>query len=194
MVTANTGTSWRIVRGFVLVACLAGVCSIAGTRAKAQAVVEAQKPTPSFRLVSVAQGRVIAHSARAQDLEASDVQDCSHFVHQAYASAGFEYPYASSLDLYAGNENFARVKYPQVGDLIVWPGHAGIILNPKKHSFYSLVNTGLEAQDYQGPYWRSRGRARFYRYKIKKSQMLAASKAAGTSRASQVANQSAREF
>jgi cell wall-associated NlpC family hydrolase len=190
MESANTTIRWRFVHVFVLAACLAGVCAIACSGAKAQAVDEAEKPTPNFRLVSVAQGLVIARAARGQDLDSSDVHDCSHLVHQAYASAGFEYPYASSFDLYAGNENFARVKYPQVGDLVVWPGHAGIVLNPMKHSFYSLVTTGLEAQDYLGNYWKSRGTARFYRYKIKKSQMLAVSRTAGSSRTSQVANRS----
>jgi hypothetical protein len=61
------------------------------------------------------------------------------------------------------------VRHPQPGDLIVWPGHVGIVLKPLEHSFYSLVSTGLEAQNYEGTYWRSRGRPRFYRYKVENS-------------------------
>jgi hypothetical protein len=85
-------------------------------------------------------------------------------VHQIYALAGYDYPYASSFDLYAGNGNFRRVRHGQPGDLIAWPGHVGIVLDPKYHSFYSLVRSGLQTENYQGPYWRSRGTPRFYRY------------------------------
>jgi hypothetical protein len=105
-------------------------------------------------------------------------------VHQIYVEAGFEYPYASSFELYAGNENFARVKYPRPGDLIAWPGHVGIVLEPSKHSFYSLVSTGVETQNYDGPYWKSRGRARFYRYKMENAGILTAGKVPESSRAS----------
>jgi hypothetical protein len=110
-------------------------------------------------------------------------------VHQIYLSAGFEYPYASSYDIYSGNENFARVKTPQAGDLVVWPGHVGIIVDPMEHSFYSLVSSGLDAQDYQGAYWKSRGRPRFYRYKMEDAGSLSVAK---TSAAPQIPSPSRR--
>jgi hypothetical protein len=116
--------------------------------------------------LSAPEGKAIVSAALEQDLGSSGAQDCSHVVHQIYVDAGFEYPYASSFDLYAGNENFERVRHPQPGDLIAWPGHVGIVLEPAEHSFYSLVSTGLEAQNYEGPYWKSRGRPRFYRFKV----------------------------
>jgi hypothetical protein len=50
--------------------------------------------------------------------------------------------------------------------LITWPGHVGIVLDPRQHSFFSLVRSGLQAGDYLGPYWRSRGTPRFYRYVV----------------------------
>lgn len=103
--------------------------------------------------------------------------DCSHLTYQIYKSAGFEYPYASSFELYAGSEDFARVKYPHAGDLIVWPGHVGIIVDPLQHSFFSLVRTGLEEQDYENPYWKSRGRPHFFRYRLRNSLVLTAKKA-----------------
>jgi hypothetical protein len=134
-------------------------------------------------LLTAKEGRAIVDAARDQDRPARGAQDCSHLVHQTYLSAGFEYPYASSFELYAGNENFERVKYSQPGDLIVWPGHAGIVVDPLHHSFYSLVSTGPEAQDYEGSYWRSRGRPRFYRYKVEKAEMLTAVKAPASARA-----------
>ncbi len=150
----------------------------------AQGASTLQESAPNFRLVSIEEGRKIAETAREQDLEMSDAQDCSHLVHQAYVSAGFAYAYASSFELYAGNEKFVRVKNPHAGDLIVWPGHAGIVLDPREHSFYSLVSTGLEAQDYEGTYWKSRGRPRFYRYKIEGTEILTASKTVASPKSS----------
>jgi len=91
--------------------------------------------------------------------------------------------------MYAGNKSFARVKFPRAGDLIVWPGHMGIVVNPLKHSFYSLVSTGLDEQDYESPYWRSRGRPHFYRYRVENSIVLTATK---TSRSSQISTNSAQ--
>ena len=119
---------------------------------------------PAVRLVSAEQGRKIAAVALERDEPLPGAQDCSHLVQQIYSAAGYEYPYASSFDLYAGNGNFARVKHAQAGDLITWRGHVGIVVDPKQHSFYSLVRSGLRSEDYQSPYWRSRGRPRFYRY------------------------------
>jgi hypothetical protein len=118
------------------------------------------------RLVSAGQGHQIASVATGDDESIQSAQDCSHLVHEIYATAGYEYPYASSFDLYAGNANFRRVRHPQAGDLIAWRGHVGIVLDPKQHSFYSLVRSGLQAQNYQAPYWRSRGTPRFYRYVV----------------------------
>src|SRR5712692_2624212 len=156
----------------------------AGSPAKAQAPSAAQESESNSRLLSVEEGRAIADAARDQDQPARRARDCSHLVHQTYLKAGFEYPYASSFELYAGSENFKRVRNPQPGDLIVCPGHAGIVLEPLEHSFYSLVSTGLESQDYQGPYWRSRGRPRFYRYRVENSETLTAAKVAAPLRTS----------
>ena len=91
-------------------------------------------------------------------------RDCSHLVHAIYERAGFAYGYASSFDLYAGVERFQRVSRPQPGDLVVWPGHVGIVIRPSRHAFFSLMRTGPGMDDYEAPYWTSRGRARFYRY------------------------------
>lgn len=90
--------------------------------------------------------------------------DCSHLVHAIYEQAGFPYSYAPSSDLYAGVEGFQRVKQPEPGDLIVWRGHAGIVVQPSKHIFFSFMSSGPGTDDYQTPYWKSRGHPRFYRY------------------------------
>ena len=139
--------------------------------------------------MTAAEGREIVSGALEQEQVASGAQDCSHVVHEFYVDAGFEYPYASSFEIYTGNENFARVKMPRAGDLIAWPGHVGIVVNPVKHSFYSLVSTGLETQYYDGPYWKSRGRPRFYRYKVVAAGILNARKTLPTQRNSNTTNQ-----
>jgi hypothetical protein len=60
------------------------------------------------------------------------------------------------------------VRAPQAGDLVVWRGHVGIVIDPKEHSFFSSVRSGPDTQFYDSPYWRSRGIARFFRYVIEK--------------------------
>jgi len=185
---SKTEFNWRAARTLAVAACLAGACMAAGSLAQAQAASASQGSGSISRLLTAEEGRTIADAARDQDQRARGAQDCSHLVHQTYLSAGFEYPYASSFELYAGNEKFERVKKPQPGDLIVWPGHAGIVVDPLHHSFYSLVSTGLEAQDYEGSYWESRGRPRFYRYKVENAEMLTAVKAPASVRASKSKN------
>ena len=90
--------------------------------------------------------------------------DCSHFVHGLYELAGFPYEYASSSDLYAGVDEFRRVAKPQPGDLAVWRGHAGIVVNPVHHSFFSMLRSGPSVASYNSPYWKQRGRPHFFRY------------------------------
>ena len=90
--------------------------------------------------------------------------DCSHLVHAIYERAGFPYAYAPSSDLYRGVDEFQRVKVPEPGDLIVWRGHAGIVIKPAQHIFFSFLTSGPGVDDYQASYWKHRGRPRFYRY------------------------------
>jgi len=184
MVNGKIVINSSATRRLTLAACLAGGWMATGSPAKAQAAPAATGSLSNFRLLDVKQGRAIADAARDQEQSTRGAQDCSHLVHQTYLDAGYEYPYASSFELYAGSENFERVRNPQPGDLIVWPGHVGIVLEPLEHSFYSLVSTGLEAQNYQGPYWKSRGRPRFYRYKLESTETMTASKAVTPARPS----------
>jgi cell wall-associated NlpC family hydrolase len=91
-------------------------------------------------------------------------RDCSHLVHAVYEKAGFPYPYAPSSDLYRGAEDFERVDEPQPGDLVVWHGHAGIVVSPRQHTFFSALRTGLGVDNYDSAYWMGRGHPRFFRY------------------------------
>lgn len=172
----KTNSRWNWTQGILRALCLIWLCVAEVNGVRAQSPADTAQPAGHLRLLSAQQGRALVSAALEENEAPSGAQDCSHVVHQIYAEAGYEYPYASSFELYAGNENFARVKYPRAGDLIAWPGHVGIVLKPTEHSFYSLVSTGLEAQNYDGPYWRSRGRPRFYRYKMKNAGILTASK------------------
>lgn len=102
-----------------------------------------QQSASATRLLKPEEGLRIVNTASEHEQQLRRKPDCSHLVHQIYLLAGFGYPYASSFDLYAGSENFSRVKTPQPGDLIIWPGHAGIVLDPVQHTFYSSVRSGL---------------------------------------------------
>jgi cell wall-associated NlpC family hydrolase len=90
--------------------------------------------------------------------------DCSHLVHTLYERAGFPYDYAPSSDLYAGIDEFRRVANPQPGDLTVWRGHAGIVVNPARHSFFSTLSSGPGVDSWDSPYWKQWGRPHFFRY------------------------------
>lgn len=189
----ETNSRWNWTLGIPRGLCLIWLCVAEVNGVRAQAGADTTQPAGHLRLLSAQQGKAIVSAALDENEAPSGAQDCSHLVHQIYAEAGFDYPYASSFELYAGNENFARVKYPRAGDLIAWPGHVGIVLEPSEHSFYSLVSTGLETQNYDGPYWRSRGRPRFYRYKAENAGILTAGKVAGSLRVSNSAKRQESE-
>jgi hypothetical protein len=122
-----------------------------------------QPPAP--HLLSPSEGLAILGTALDSRHHRSDFSsDCSHFVHALYERAGFRYEYASSSDLYEGTDDFRRVSTPQAGDLAVWRGHAGIVVNPAQHSFFSVLHSGPGVDSYDSPYWRHRGQPRFFRY------------------------------
>lgn len=173
---ANGKFGWSKGPGVIAAAGLACICFAGVWPIRAQVSASTRESSRASRLLTAGEERAIVEAASAQDRPLRGMVDCSHVVYRIYRLAGFEYPYASSFEIYAGNESFERVKIPQPGDLIVWPGHMGIVVDPALHSFYSLVRTGWEAQDYEGPYWRSRGRPRFFRYKVQNREILTAAR------------------
>jgi cell wall-associated NlpC family hydrolase len=116
------------------------------------------------RTLTLDDGLAVIAAALDSRIQSGPTRDCSHLVHAIYGRAGFPYTYAPSSDLYVGTREFQRVTHPQAGDLVVWLGHAGIVVNPAQHMFFSALRSGLGIDTYDAPYWKERGRARFYRY------------------------------
>src|SRR5260370_2069155 len=133
------------------------------TTPKTKAIDRHAKP-PVPRILTADEGLAILGAALESRAHHDFESDCSHLVHAIYERAGFPYSYQPSSTLYAGNDDFRRVARPQPGDLVVWPGHVGIAVNPAQRSFFSALRSGLGVDSYDSPYWRERGRPRFFRY------------------------------
>ncbi|MBZ5680502.1 MAG: C40 family peptidase [Acidobacteriia bacterium] len=124
-----------------------------------------QRASPAvLRVLTGDEGLAVLGAALESRAHPDFKSDCSHLVHAIYERAGFAYAYASSAELYTGTSEFRRVTRPQPGDLVVWPGHVGIAVNPAQHSFFSALSSGLGVDSYDSAYWRERGRPRFLRY------------------------------
>jgi hypothetical protein len=123
-----------------------------------------QQSSFASRPITLREGEIIVNAAWERERQTASKPDCSHLVHEVYSLAGYPYPYADSFDLYVGTKGFVRVAKPQPGDLVVWRGHVGVVVNPTEHSFYSSLTSGLRTDFYDAPQWRARGVARFYRY------------------------------
>jgi NlpC/P60 family protein len=156
--------TYKMMRRCIFVA----LCLAMASAALGQNVLPASAETPRPRPIAPTEGRKILATIPIADAEAESETDCSHLVHDVYEQAGFPYDYVSSRELYIGSTNFARVRAPQAGDLVVWRGHVGIVIDPKEHSFFSSLSAGPDTQFYDSPYWRSRGIARFFRYVTEK--------------------------
>ena len=160
-IQANSGIV-ALICGLALCVCSAQqVPRPTGTAAEASSKNHARKID---RTLSPDDGLSVIAAALDSRMRVNSELDCSHLVHQIYVRAGFSYSYASSTDLYDGVEGFRRITRPQPGDLIVWRGHAGIVVRPSRHLFFSFMSRGPGVDDYENSYWTGRGRARFYRY------------------------------
>jgi NlpC/P60 family len=158
--------TYKMTGRFIFVA----VCLATASAALGQNIRPTSAQAPGPRPIVRAEGRKILATIPTvtADVESESETDCSHLVHDVYERAGFVYDYVSSRELYIGSTNFTRVRVPQAGDLVVWRGHVGIVIDPKEHSFFSFVRSGPDTQFYDSPYWRSRGIARFFRYVTEK--------------------------
>jgi hypothetical protein len=149
--------------GGVVTSLLASFLSVP---AAAQIATENQELKP----VSRVQGEAVVQAAWELRKGLDPKPDCSHFVHSVYQQAGLDYDYANSVAIYDGIPAFQRVSRPQPGDLIAWPGHVGIIIDPEEHSFYSSVVKGYALEDYRSKYWLRHGHPHFYRFLIDETQ------------------------
>ena len=124
------------------------------------------------RLLTRAEG--VALVDRALEYSASSPKlDCSHLVHQMLTAAELAYPYATSHEIFAGIPQFRRVHRAQPGDLIVWPGHVGLVVDAERSEFLSSKGSGVGTDNYSSEYWQARGRPRFYRYVVDDATELA---------------------
>jgi hypothetical protein len=162
-------------KGALLLVLCASIPRVAPAREKAEGsessysaageTSDLQQREPSgFRPLNRSEGSAILKVALNFRHRADYGLDCSHLVHELYERAGLRYEYASSSDLYEGIEEFRRVATPQAGDLAVWRGHVGIVVDPAQRSFYSVLHSGPGVDYYDSPYWKRRGRPRFFRY------------------------------
>ncbi len=120
---------------------------------------------PGGRLLTRAEGVALAN--RALEYSASSPRlDCSHLVHEVLSTTGLAYPYATSNEIFAGIPQFRRVRSAQPGDLIVWPGHVGLVVDAARSEFLSSKGSGVGTDNYNSEYWQTRGRPRFYRYVV----------------------------
>jgi cell wall-associated NlpC family hydrolase len=141
-----------------------GLCVAAAQQPLQQPRVPAKPGREIERTLSQDERLSIIAAALDSKVRRDSGHDCSHLVHAIYERAGFPYVYASSDDLYDGVEGFRRVTQPQPGDIIVWPGHAGIVVRPSHHVFFSFLTAGPGIDDFHSRYWIGRGEPRFYRY------------------------------
>jgi cell wall-associated NlpC family hydrolase len=123
-----------------------------------------QQDDATARLASRLEGETIVETAWELRRGLSPKPDCSHFVKDVYERAGVEYDYANSIALFEGIDGFQRVYRAQPGDIVVWQGHMGIVIDGDEHTFYSSVNKGFAIEDYRSHYWVGRGHPRFFRY------------------------------
>lgn len=161
--------------GIIVFSALSMLAAILSAAATAQNRESTSAPSPApkvathakaraLRLLTSDEGLAVLSAALESRANSDSESDCSHLVHAIYERAGFPYSYANSSSLYAGKAGFERVARPQPGDLVVWPGHVGIAVNPAQRSFFSALRSGLGVEPYDSPYWKERGRPRFLRY------------------------------
>ena len=90
--------------------------------------------------------------------------DCSHFVHRAYAEAGFNYEYRNTGS-FPTSPNFVQTTDVRTADVALFSGHMGIYNStPPKAGKTILSATTGNGVCYGAPGWFN-GTPVFYRYK-----------------------------
>lgn len=164
---------FKILRKILLLLCCAATLAAGQTHSKPSHSphIEQAAKRSKIPLATTDDGLAVLSAALDSRTRLSAKADCSHLVHDIYERAGFVYSYADSNQLYEGTVRFHRVTHPQPGDLVVWPGHVGIVVNPAERSFFSALSSGLDVDRYDSTYWKERGQPRFLRF-VKTSTRL----------------------
>lgn len=59
-----------------------------------------------------------------------------------------------TADQFPSSDRFVKVESPLRGDLVHWPGHIGIVLDPNRHEFIgSQTKHGVSTASYSKGYW-----------------------------------------
>ena len=95
-----------------------------------------------------------------------DTIDCSHFVVavlHASEAPGFRY---ITADQFLSSPSFYRVDNPEAGDLVHWPGHIAVVIDPMAGTFIGSQNsTGVDKANYKtNPYWSGRTHRTYLRF------------------------------
>ena len=94
--------------------------------------------------------------------------DCSGFVVKVYKRIFPESPLnplSFNVAALRMTPLFKDVDLPQRGDLISWPGHIGIVIDPVKQMFIGAqTSTGVAAASYGSGYWALRPGRLFRRW------------------------------
>ena len=108
---------------------------------------------------------LIARAAQSFPHQPYSAIDCSHFVYEVIKSVDPSFSYITSHD-YLDSPRFRRVDHPEAGDIVHWPGHVAIIINPTTGAFIGSQSTNgvSEANYVSGHYWSKRPSRTYLRY------------------------------
>ena len=78
---------------------------------------------------------------------------CNQFVLAVFRRLGYQIE-DRRADEFALSPHFMKVNDPKPGDLVHWPGHIGIVLDPDHGIFIgSQTSTGVAEANYKNGYW-----------------------------------------
>jgi cell wall-associated NlpC family hydrolase len=102
-----------------------------------------------------AERKTVIEKARSKKGTPHSVMDCSHLVNYAYKAVRPELHYLTTDGLKASKLYNHDIKIPEPGDLVLWAGHVGIVINPDTKTFIgSQSSTGVAESSYAAKsYW-----------------------------------------
>jgi cell wall-associated NlpC family hydrolase len=91
--------------------------------------------------------------------------DCSHFFHRIYAKVvDSSLPYMTTGTLKTSSY-FVDTQTPRTGDMVLWDGHVGIVVDPQTGAFIGAQSSGVGiANNKTNSYWKKRAGRKFRRH------------------------------